>query len=321
MSGLLLPPFAPAATRRCVTSCLMRTPGLARLLDTPGLLAAVCMEAITLSGDAQVERLHAAAAAPHRKLATDVGIPSLSVLRRMTGESMSSHRFAALRQLFAEKKELRFLRHARYISSVLIDTLSNEVVRAHASNGYVSELGQLKRRDRPSARDARRLAAFLQEFVPTVSVQSMRHFDRLWNDYYEQLMQYQVVSRRGDQLREPPWPDEAGYALALRTRTELIAESLAMRNCAGVVPYMMKAVKKGMGYFFRIEANWGLPRATLYCVKDGDFWRVEDARCRFNQPVSTKFVRCMALWVAQKQGLENEQLCMPIRRIEAAIRP
>ena len=299
----------------------MRTPALARLLDTPGLLAAVCIDASILSGDAFEKRLHGAAAAPHRKLASDVGIPSLSVLRRMTGDSLSSDRFGALRRLFTEKRDLRFLWHARYISSVLIESISNEVVRAHASNGYLSELGQLKRRYRPLARDARRLAAFLQEFVPSISVQSMRHFDRLWNDYYEQLMQYRVVSRRGDQLREPPWPDEAGYALALRTRTELIAESLAMRNCAGVAPHLIKAVRKGVGYFFRVEANWGLPRATLYCVKDGDHWRVEDARCRFNQPVSTKVVRCMALWVAQKQGLENEQLCMPIRRIEASVRP
>ncbi len=321
MSGLLLPPFAPASTRRCVANCLMRTPALTRLLDTPGLLAAVCVDASKLSDDDCGTYLNRVAATPHRKLASDVGLPSLSVLRRMTGESLSSDHFGAMRRLFAEKRELRFLWHARYISSVIIESLSNQVVRAHASNGYLSELGQLKRRDRPHARDARRLAAFLHEFVPSMSVQSMRHFDRLWNDYYEQLMQYQVVSRRGNQLREPPWPDEVGYALALRTRTELIAESLAMRNCAGVVPYMMKAVKKGVGYFFRIEANWGLPRATLYCVKDGDFWRVEDARCRFNQPVTTKFVRCMALWVAQKQGLENEQLCMPIRRIEASRRP
>jgi hypothetical protein len=84
-----------------------------------------------------------------------------------------------------------------------------------------------------------------------------------------------------------------------------------MRNCVGMLPRFVRAIRRGKGYFFHVEGNWGMPKATLYCAKHGSHWQIDEVRCWGNQPLASRYVQCLALWLAEKQGLNDESLCLP----------
>ncbi len=277
MSGLVLPSFAPEETRHCVTQCLMAVPRLTRLLDTPGLLAAVCLAARQDEEPVRLKRLMDAANTPHNKLAADHGLSNLKILRRLTGDALTDGRIRRLQILFADRRALRFLWHARFVSSTLIDALATDDVRDHISSGFVSQLGNLRRRDLPISREVIELARFLREYIPNTSIRSLKHYDRLWDEHRSAILGHGDALRKPAHFPEPPWTDEPGYAVAIRTPRDLVAESVAMRNCVGMLPRFVRAIRRGKGYFFHVEGNWGMPKATLYCVKHGSHWRIDEA--------------------------------------------
>lgn len=311
MSGLVLPGHAPKITRMAVVNGLMSVPALTRFLDTPGLLAVACLNARHCGEGERVGVLTKAAQTSHRDLAVSHGIPSLAVLRRMTGRALSPSWLGRLKRLFRDGSDLRFLRHAHFVSPTLIVCLSRPELRRHYSNRFLAEIGQTPGVDRPPWRDVRCLGEFLSDLLPNTKVQSLGHYHGLWDHYHRSICRHGLAVRQENEFPEPPWEDEAGYAVALRTQVELIGESIAMQNCASTSEELLEEIERGTGYFFRVERNWGMPRATLYCVKKDGIWRIDQVKQRRNRPVPRSIVRCLALWIAQKQGIEDEQKCMP----------
>ena len=57
-----------------------------------------------------------------------------------------------------------------------------------------------------------------------------------------------------------------------------------------------------------------MPRATLYCVKDKEHWRIGQAHCWGNVLVAKRHLHCLALWLAEKQSLSDETLCLPVKQ-------
>ena len=311
MSGLLLPSHAPADTRRAVIQCLMQVPALTRLLDTPGLLATVCLDSLKITPDARGNFLFRAASTPHRRLAQEVGMPSRPVLRRLTGDALDSANLGLLPLLFNERHSLLILRHAPYVSAPLIQAMAVESVRHHVGRSFLIDLGRTRRRDRPAPADIIEMATFLREYLPETVLQSLRHYESLWGRYGELILRHESVRRRRVPFPPPPWSDEPGYATALRSWSDLISESILMRNCTGYDDDSCKAIRAARGYFFRIEEHWGMPRATLYCVKQERHWRIGQARRWGNALVTKRHLHCLALWLAEKQALSDETLCLP----------
>lgn len=311
MSGLVLPAGAPHRTRNCVMRSLIAAPQLTRLLDTPGLLVAVCFDAAAAGKEIDFEKLAAAARTPHRDLAARFGMPSLGVLRRLTGGVLTELRMQRLRTLFTDRVTLRLLRHAKRISASIVDSLWHNDVRPHVANRFISELGNMPLRNGPRARDIITLGTFLHEYLPNTSIHSLRHFDRLWEEHGEQVNGHANACRLPTAFPPPPWSDEPGYAFAIRTPRELVAESVRMRNCAGILPAFSRDIRRGRSYFFHVEGRWGLPEATMSCVMDGGNWRIDDVRAFGNGMLDQRYVRCLATWIADRQGLSDAELCMP----------
>jgi len=286
---------------------LIAVPNLTRLLDTPGLLAAVCLDA---DGGVDRDKLSVAALTAHRTLAWQLGMPSLRILRRLTGGVLSEVRLQRLRELFADRQALQLLRHAPRICPAIVDSLSRADVRPHVANSFIGEISKSPL-DAPRARDVIALGGFLHEFLPDTAIQSLRHYDRLWEEHGEQINAHASAVRRPSAFPQPPWDDEPGYAVAIRTPRALVAESVTMRNCSGVLPAFNREIRRGNSYFFHVEGHWGLPEATMLCVKDGDHWRIDDVRAQGNCMIEQRYVRILALWVAERQELLDAKLCMP----------
>jgi len=274
-------------------------------------LVAVCFAADGTAGGLDRDKLGAAARTSHRDLATQLGLPSLRILRRLTGDVLSEVRLQRLKGLFADPGALRLLRHAPRICAAIIDALSCADVRPHVANSFVSEISKSAPSDVPRARDVLALGRFLHEYLSDTAIQSLRHYDRLWEEHGEQIGGYASAIRRPSAFPPPPWADEPGFAVAIRTPRELVAESIAMRNCAGILPALSREIRCGQSYFFHVEGRWGLPEATMLCVKDGEHWRIDDVRAHGNCMIDQRYVRSLALWVAEKQKLADADPCMP----------
>lgn len=289
----------------------MEVPTLTRFLDTSGLVAALSLNALNLQSEARAHFLLQAAAAPHRRLAQELGLPSLKILRRITGDALDPANLSQLAWLFTQRYSLIFLRHARYVSAPLIQALAVESVRHHVGKSFLIELGRTRGYARPTPSEVIDMAAFLREYVPGTAIQSVDHLHSLWAKYDNLVVTHGNFRRRNVAFPAPPWSDEVGYATALRSWPDLISESLLMRNCAAYKAESLEAIHAGHGFYFRIEQRWGMPRATLYCVKDQGLWRIGEARRAGNALVSNRHLHCLALWLAEKQSICDESLCLP----------
>lgn len=312
MSGLVIPSYAPARTRQLVTRSLMAVPKLARFLDTPGLLTAVCLDGSRPGAQgAAIDYLEQAARTSHRTLARDLGLPGLSVLRRLTGDALNTDCLAALKRLTVDGSAMRIIRHAAKVSLVLIVSLDDPTIRSHATTGFLAEVGYTRRRWRPRLPKLTELAAFLSEYRPTTTINSIGHFKDLRRRYYELIGSHRFGCREQPHFPSPPWPGELGYAMPLKSWDELIRESIEMKNCVGEDPAYMHNIEQGRTYFYRVEQAWGMSRATVYVEKHQDLWRIKEARTKCNQPLRRQELRCLATWIANQQGIEDEQLCLP----------
>ena len=311
MRCVWLPPFAPRETRRCVTDSLVREPRLVWLFDTPGLLVAACLDAAPHPEPDRSERLRRAAEIPHRRLAAELGVPSLKMLRRLTGDALNAGHMARLRTACSDTYSFRILRHARYVSPALIDALTLDGVREHYQSGYLHEVGTRCRIYCPKPEHVVGLGLFLHKYRPNVRITSMEVYHDSLDKYWQPMRRHEAICQIGIRFTDPPWPDEPGYVVALRTPHDLLAESVIMDNCAGWASQFTDAVEAGRGYCYKVEGNLGLPRATLYCVRGEDCWRIGELRGRRNRQLAQYIVRRVAVWVAERQGLRDEEACLP----------
>ena len=311
MKCVWLPPFAPPATWNCVTDSLVREPRLVWLTDMPGLLVAACLDAAEHPETDRGDRLRWAAATPRRTLAEKLGVPSLKVLQRLTGDALCTEHIARLKTACNDAYSFRILRHSRYVSPALIDALTVEGVHEHYESAFLHELGTRFRDYCPRAVDVVGLGLFLHAYRPKARITSMDVYHDALIKYYEPMRRHEAICQCWIRFPAPPWPDDPGYVVALATPGELLAESIVMDHCAGWTPQFTDAVEASRGYFYKIEGNWGLPRATLYCVRCENCWRVGELRGKRNSRLAQHLVRCVAAWVAERQGLRDAELCLP----------
>ena len=111
-------------------------------------------------------------------------------------------------------------------------------------------------------------------------------------------------------VHPPPWPDEPGYATAIRTWRELIAESVPMRNCSGAHSPYLNSIRQEAA-IFTASKNTGSVATTLYCVKQSGVWHIGEVRRWANGIVSRQHIHCLALWLAERQSIADETLCLP----------
>ena len=313
MSALVIPELAPQKTRRIVTEDLMAVPRLTRLLDTPGLLVAVCLEARrTRQQKRRLRWLREAARTAHRELVRKLQLPGLAVLRSLTGDALEPFAMRALSRLAGDRFAMRILRHARYVSSPLIISLDSQVIRRQIASGFCAEIGSTRRKWRPRTKAIAELAGFLCEYRPSVKLQSLDQFRRLRGGYRELIGSHRYGRRERPELPAPPWPGEPGYAIPLTSWEDLIAESVEMHNCVGEDLAIWRNVQKGRSYIYRVEAAWGMPRATMYVEKSKDYWRIKEVSGHRNEVLTNRNLHCLSLWVAECQGRTDERSCLPV---------
>ena len=179
MSALVLPSHAARRTRRAVTEALHQVPDLCRFVDTPGLLAAICLEARRRKGMERRRYLERASRISHRQLTRVLWLPSVSILRKMTGDALNESCLAALQRLTGDSQAVRMLRHARAASALLILALDCPTVRKHTTPHFFAQIGALPSHWRPPFYQLEELACFLSEYRPHVSIQSKTHFRTL----------------------------------------------------------------------------------------------------------------------------------------------
>ena len=155
------------------------------------------------------------------------------------------------------------------------------------------------------------LVEFLAEYRPGQRIVSLGHARALRHSYRGLLETHQRLAWNAPALPPPPLADEPGYAVALRTLRMMILESVEMHNCSGWHEPLVAAVCDGREYLYRIEPNWGLPRATMRLVRKGATWRIGEVQRRRNQQLDPALVRCLAVWVADRQGIADETRCCP----------
>lgn len=312
MSGLLLPSYAPARTRRVVNRCLMAEPRLTRFLDTPGLLAAVSLETQRYRERMQRQAfLEEAARTPHRELATGLSLPGLATLRRMTGDALDDGCLQALKRIGRDPWAMRVLKHARKISLLLVLALDSPVARAHSTSGFLAEVGYTRRRWRPRWKSVDELTSFLDNYRPTTAIQSIEHYRHLRRRNYQLMGTCRFAHREQPNFPAPPWPGEPGYAVPLENWRDLIRESIEMKNCVGEDHAFLRNIQQGRTYLYRVEQAWGMSRATLYVENSDGLWRIREARGRGNQPLNRRELRCLATWVADHQRIADERRCLP----------
>lgn len=290
---------------------MLRVPMLARFLDTPALLVAVALRAQDETDDADaLEWLQRAAQLPHRQLTSELGLPQPRVLRKCTADALRPACIESLRQLRDDREALRLIRHADRISATLILGLNSPLIRHHASLEFFAQVGRRRKRKRPSPTKLGDLVMFLAEYLPETRIQSIDQYRKLRAKYRELICQDRFGRRTRPTFPPPPWPGESGYATPLSDWRDLIRESLEMGNCTGKEPNFLESVTRGRMYFYRIEQAWGMERATL-CVERGrKHWRIAQARGRWNANLRRSQLLCLAVWVADQQGLTNEHLCL-----------
>jgi hypothetical protein len=290
---------------------MLRVPMLARFLDTPALLVAVALRVQEETDDSQsLEWLERAARLPHRQLTSELGLPLPRVLRKCTADALRPACIESLRQLRDDRDALRLIRHADRISATLILGLNSPLIRHHASLEFFAQVGRSRKRHRPSPTKLGDLVMFLAEYLPGARIQSIDQYLKLREKYRALIRQDRIGRRQRPRFPPPPWPGEAGYAAPLDDWRALIRESLEMGNCTGKEPSFLESVTQGRMYFYRIEQAWGMDRATLCVERDGRHWRIAQARGRWNATLRRSQLLCLAVWVADQQGLSNEHLCL-----------
>lgn len=301
MSALVLPRYAPEATREAVVTALVACPPLVRLLDTPGLLAAVALES-SYRPDRGEWLLHAAAT-PHRLLAAELRLPGLGVLRRLTGGALGEEELAALVELDGDPFAQRVLRHARQVTRTLVLSLAGWRTRFHAAPSFFGDLANSPPRDHPRVERLFALVDFLIEYLPDTRLVSLGHYYRLDAQHSEILRRDRARRRSTPAFPPPPWPGEPGYAEPLRSQRDLIAESVAMGNCTGRMPRFTSQVLRGARYFYRVEGAWGLPRATLLVGRSAESgrWSIVELRTHGNREVRGAAREAVQTWVEMQQ--------------------
>jgi hypothetical protein len=92
----------------------------------------------------------------------------------------------------------------------------------------------------------------------------------------------------------------------------LIAESVKMHHC---VAGQFEKVLRGEAYYYHIE-GWGMPRGTMEICFDGEIWRIAQIVGTGNQRFPSEYLRHAAIWLADRQRINDETLCCPAGREE-----
>lgn len=314
---MLIPDYAPARTRIIVVRSLMRVPELTRFLDTPGLLVAACYYAHGVPGvEPRLARLREVASHSHRDLQKRLGLPSLRLLRKVTGDALWQSVLTSLSCLQADAKARRVLWHAPYLSATLIGSLATPVIRTRVSTHFLAEVGRTRDDGRrPRRSELRRLADFLAEYQPHKCIDSIAQYNRLLEDYKGLFSTHAYGMQRDPQFPPPPLAGEPGFIVPITTWKGLIRESIEMSNCVGADLQMWQMIRAGKLYIYRSEKSWGMPRATITVCKGQQWetvWRLGAARRHCNERMRALEIRSLALWIAEQQGLDDERLCLPV---------
>ena len=302
------------AVQRLVSRFRSEVPLLARLDDVPAFQVALCCRAQEMRAPQRWRYIQQRAIWPHQELSAELDLPRTRLLRRLTSDALTPRNLDYLRVLQLDPSSMRILRHASLISEALLVALiaNYRSDNASFSTQFFTELGNLPTHRRPQSRSISLMLSFLTEFDGARSIQSVQQLRRLWDKWGDLADRYEDCRRVEPHFPTPPVPEEDGYIEALRTWRDLIDESLFMRNCTGADRSLIDSILLGRGYFYRVHSKWGMARATLYVVRgDDDTWCIEEARKRFNKPVAGQQLRSLAIWLADRQRLENESLCLP----------
>jgi len=294
---------------------LQLVPGLMRLRSNAPLLFALFTAAKTLGDDRDVVSfLQEADREPSRQIARRLGFPNARMLGRVSPDRLDASLLAKLRRLCTASASRRTLSHLERITPDVIRLMADPDIAPQLDNRFLMEMGMPSRfddKDPPSAEEVVTLLTFLNQYRDTpIRIRSVRHFWRLLNrcPAMELLREGNLASLLSTRLPPPPIPEEQGYATALRTPRELIAESVQMQNC---VAGLYGKVLQREAYYYRIERSWGFPRATMEIVRDDDCWRIAQVVCPRNTPFPRPYLRNLAVWLADKQGIEDEVMCLP----------
>jgi hypothetical protein len=305
---------APERTHRLVCSILRDVPGLARLCDTPALIVAVSFDVHRLSNPKKWRSLHRLAGLTEAKIAAELGLPKIKVLRRLTADALNQSSLQLLKELQDNRVAMRIICHAPLISGSFLYALQHYVQTPEPmfKKQFVSGLGEMPDCYRPSKEDLTLLHNFLLDFDGTQRIHSVEQYRRLRCELWGVLERFDSLKKFDPQLPPPPLSEKAGEVEAICDWRGLIKETLAMKNCSGIDPSLLGCIVEGSGYFYRVLQSSSMPRATLYIVKEEtDIWRIGQARRKFNKPLNNKQLKRLSAWLADRQSLRDQSLCLP----------
>lgn len=304
---------APQRTQRLVWNILKDVPGLAHLCDTPALMVAVSLSTRRFDNCKQWKYLHRLAKQKEEKLAEELGLPKMKILRRLTADALTESSLQILKELKENRLAMRMMSHAPLVSSSFLYALQQCVQSPDPMlrKQFVSELGELPNCYRPSTEDLRLLHDFLIDFDGSRRIHSVGQYRRLHSELWGVLDRFDSLKKSDPQLPPAPIPEEKGDVEAIGNWRGLVKESLAMKNCSGSNSSLLNTVVEGSGYFYRVLQSSGMPRTTLYIIKDSrNIWRIGQARRKFNKSLNSTQLHRLAVWLADRQSLTDATLCL-----------
>ena len=254
-----------------------------------------------------------------RDLAISLNFPAdcWRILRKICPHALTVRTILALRTNLGNPEIFECARHLKSIGVDSIEILSNSRLFRNVSPRFMQRVTEDEsHRQTPRIAPQLRTALRLKEHGGKLMLQkpfsSLAKLNDWFNDHCAHINIDKIETIAYFKFY-PPIPDEVGAIEGIRSGQELIEESLCQNNCVADMDYCQELMSGDVSLYRCM--GWGLDRGTIQLNRidydDRSIWVATEIRGQRNRDVSCRTVEAIAIWLGQRQEIENHWSLVP----------
>lgn len=308
--------FRSTRLQYLMLACLQRIPALEQHLDNPGLFFHMCSSVADYPDVSEAaEQVRRYASLPRRAMVRELALPSAAFLHKIRPEAITRRRLAGLLAIPHRSRAFRTMSHLPELGASAVNILTNQRLFDQVESAFLVELAERKL-DRFRPRIARNLSQLIHVSEQVGQKREARYptiasLQNAYNRWFGYIEPYETEFLLPLRFPEPPIESDDGFIEPIRSFCQLLLETVQMENCCAS---RAEHVLEGSLYYYRVLPRWGMTRATMELVPSADdphIWRLSEVKGPKNCSMPPNLIRCLAIWLAQKQRVEDERYVLP----------